>query len=64
MKDVGDLFSMACSESKEDWQKIVKPNIQHIIVSILGGVAYLHSKGYLHRDLKGSCRERERERVI
>ena len=58
MRKVGDLHSLACSESDADWQKIVKPNVHHILVSILRGVAYLHSKGYLHRDLKGTCRER------
>lgn len=64
MRDVGDLYSLACSENEANWQMNIKPNIHHIIVSILNGVAYLHSKGYLHRDLKGKERgERKRERI-
>ena len=27
MRDVGDLYSLACSENVENWQMNIKPNI-------------------------------------
>ena len=57
MEAVHDLYSLACSEDEEKWQDILQPNIQHILTSVLRGVAYLHKEGYQHRDLKGTRRE-------
>ena len=57
MRVICDLYSLACSEDEETWQEIIVPNIQHILASVICGVAYLHNEGYQHCDLKGrlSC---------
>ena len=54
MRVIHDLYSLACSEDEETWQEIFEPNIQHILASVMHGVAYLHKEGYQHCDLKGS----------
>ena len=58
MKAVGDLHSLARSEGLETWQNTVMPNVQHILGSVLRGVAFFHKEGYQHRDLKGNLKGR------
>ena len=55
MNEVGDLYTLACREDDSNWREVLVPNIQHILVCILHGVEYLHTKGYQHCDLKGTC---------
>ena len=51
---IHDLYYLACSVDEKTWQEVLEPNIQHILTSVLCGVAYLHKEGYQHCDLKGN----------
>ena len=50
---VSDVSKLALCEDEVTWENILKPNIRHILASILRGTEYLHSKGLQHCDLKG-----------
>ena len=54
MASVGDLCTLAHREDEATWVNVVNPNIQHVVASILEGMACLNSNGFQHSDLKGA----------
>lgn len=53
MRSVGDLCTLVRSESLDQWENVLKPNISHVVKNLVCGVNYLHQKGVQHCDLKG-----------
>ena len=53
MRSVGDLCTQICSESSSHWENVLRPNVCHVLKSVVSGVKYLHDMGIQHYDLKG-----------
>ena len=54
LNTVGDLCTLAHQENEATWVNALKPDIRHVLSSVLKGMAYLHSKRLQHCDLKGT----------
>ena len=54
MRSVGDLCTLIHSESSSHWENVLRPNVCHVLKSVVSGVKYLHDMGIQHYDLKGT----------
>ena len=54
VKETGGLYKLGCCVDNHKWQ-VIQYNTQHILMSVLCAIAYLHSVGYQHCDIKGRC---------
>ena len=55
MRSVGDLCTLVRSESRVQWENVLRPNVSHVLKSLVSGVKYLHDMGIQHYDLKCMC---------
>ncbi|MCG8626184.1 MAG: hypothetical protein MJE68_29830, partial [Proteobacteria bacterium] len=52
MRSVGDLCTLVRSESRVQWENVLRPNVYHVLKGLVSGVKYLHDMEIQHYDLK------------